>query len=73
MSGMRKAALTKINIDPPEYLKSSNEIYAFVNVDMTPHSESIYAPDQKNASFVISLIYQADGGYLIDNFPVGIE
>ena len=47
MSGMRKAALTEIIIDPSEYLKSSNEIYAFVNVDMTPHSESIYDPDQK--------------------------
>ena len=73
MFGMRKAALTEINIDPSEYLKSSNEIYAFVSVDMTPHSESIYAPDQKTASFGISLMRQADGGYLIDNFSVGIE
>lgn len=69
--GIQRAALTEMNINPTEYLKSSDGVYAFVTVAMTPHPESVYDPSETTASFWILLKHQDNGGYLIDSFLNG--
>lgn len=70
--GMTEAALLRLEADPLEYAKSSNDFQVLVNVAMQPASGSIYDPDQTQATFYVCLLRQPDGRYLIDSFATGL-
>lgn len=70
--GMTEATLTDIEIDPLEYTKSSNDFIAVVSVDMTPHENSVFDPNQTSTEFYLILMRQPDGRYLIDEFATGL-
>ncbi len=70
--GMTTATLTDIQIDPLEYAKSSNDFVVTISVNMTPHENSVFAPDQTTTSFYLILQRQPDGRYLIDEFATGL-
>ena len=66
--GMTQAYITDMRIDPMEYAKSSNDFVITVDVNMTPHEQSVYDPSQTSTTFNITLLRQSDGRYLIDEF-----
>ena len=70
--GMTSAALTDMDIDFREQLKSSNDFNILVTVNMTPARNSVYDPAQTTATFYVCLLRQPDGRYLINEFATGV-
>lgn len=70
--GVTKADIAKMEIDPLEYAKSSNDFNVFVTVNMTPHELSVFDISQTSTSFYVMLQRQPDGEYLIDGFATGL-
>ncbi len=70
--GMTECRLKNLYIDPLEYAKSSNDFNVRVTVDMKPAQNSVYAPDQTEATFYVCLLRRPDGRYLIHEFATGV-
>ena len=75
--GMNKAALQNIRISISTIDDSASKDFtdgkwaALVNVTMTPDENSVYDPDQNEATFYV-ILKQQDGIYLIDEFATGL-
>ncbi len=65
--GMTKAEVSEMRI-PVKYENSSTDRIIGVTVNMTPHKNSIYDPNDTQTTFNVHLVQQADGRYLIDGF-----
>lgn len=70
--GMTECRLKNLYIDPLEHAKSSNNFNIRVTVDMKPAQNSVYSPDQTEATFYVCLLRRPDGRYLIDEFATGV-
>ena len=75
--GMKKASLQNIRISISTIDDSTSKNFtdgmwaALVNVTMTPDENSVYDPNQTDATFYV-ILKQQDGRYLIDEFATGL-
>ena len=73
--GMTKASLQSIsknNDDLKMNEFTAGKWSAMVDVNMTPHEQSVFDPSQTETSFYVILERQSDGRYLIDEFATGL-
>lgn len=73
--GMTKASLQSVskNNDDLEMNEfTADKWSAMVDVNMTPHEQSVFDPRDTSTSFYVILQRQSDGRYLIDEFATGL-
>lgn len=67
--GMKKASINNMEIS--KTVNNNSDVDIFVDVNMTPHELSVFDSKQTGTAFYVSLLKQADGTYLINDFITG--